>query len=411
MKKEAIPRFFFVYAGYLYLVLSLGFLTMNALFQQLFFTRLVYHTMIFGFIAMLIFGMSYNLIPIFSRRVKWYSNKMIIAHLLVANLALIVMMMRYLLPPTPSTAILHVIFAILWLIGVLLYNANIILTVRMPAHSYKTKVRVNTIKLDKIASRFTIFSGIYVTIGALTLALEDIFIPFPVVVHWHTTGFIMLMIIGTGYHVFPRITRVQIPYKVAFLSLPGIIAPLLLTLSQMNPWSSQLLFLIGALLEYMAVLSFACALTYMVVKAPKKRFVMAYYFMSAMSMIIGLGIGVSFGLYPDLVTELLQVHAFINLFGIVTFLIFGVSFQMIFFYPTLPNTVKKFAQVFIFLAFLLGMILSIGSYLTNNYLTLAGGLLLMLIASIIGAVGLTLSPILIKLKLIRLEKEAELMIR
>ncbi len=405
MKKEAIPRFFFVYTGYLYLVISLILLILNVVTKKLFFTQLVYNTMIFGFIMMLIFGMSYNLIPIFSRRLTFHSNKMIIIHLILANLALAFMVASYLFQDIFT--LLHLTFSLLWLIGAILYVANIMLTVRKPPHDYKTPVKENTIKLDKIASKFTTSAGLYVVLGAFLLLLQDVIIPFPVIVHWHTTGVVMLMIIGVGYHVFPRITKVQVPYKTAYVGILGIFAPLLLALSRMNPRGLQFLFLAGAFLEYVAVLNFAVSLIYMVFKSPKKRLVMAYYLASAFAMIIGLSLGFSFGFFPDWIVTLFQVHAFINLFGIVTFLIFGVSFQMIFFYPTLPNAFKKFAQVFIFVTFLTGMVMSIGAYLANDFMVLSWGLALMLLASIVGAIGITISPVLIKLKLIRLENEAK----
>ncbi len=89
MRKQALPRFLFVYTGYLYLVFTLLLLIHRTLNERIFFTTLEYKLMIFGFIGLLIFGMSYNLIPIFSRRISFYSNKLITIHLFLANVSIL----------------------------------------------------------------------------------------------------------------------------------------------------------------------------------------------------------------------------------------------------------------------------------------------------------------------------------
>ncbi len=398
MRTKAIPKYAMIDIGYLNILIALLLLFLNVWESKSFFSFDVIKIAIFGGIAFVILGMSYNILPLFSRRFGLYSEKIVIIELIIATFSIIFL---YLSVFTDNLQYER-IFSYLWLIVIIIHLSNMVMTIVLKkSYIHKKEISQNMLEIDRTARLYMVASLIYALIGALLLVFGNS--SFSVVVHSYTLGFIILMIFGAGYHIFPRIIRVEIPSWITKTGLVALGAPLLLLLSEFPPKKGYTsIFLVGAVIEYTAIFVFAIVLIYMCIFSPKKRSVYIYFITSALSMIMGVFFGVLFAIDYSFTTSYLPLHAFINLFGIAVTLIYGVSIQMIFFYASLSKKTKKLMELLVATFYISGLTLASLAYVLSLPTFIILGLLLMIVGTILALIGVISSPFLIFVKLMRM---------
>lgn len=197
------------------------------------------HINIFGFIFMVIFGVNYHYIPIFSNR-SMYSEKWANYHLY--------MMIAGVIGMAIGLAVLSragiVISAFFEAAGAYLFMFNIIKTFTQKPQIDKEPLKDERyIESDKIAVKFTRVSTPYLLLGTtLTIFISlmpDGYIRFrPVIYHTYFLGWIAMMVFGVGYHILPRFAdnKVQslflmrLNLKLANIGIAGFIFSWLLSL-------------------------------------------------------------------------------------------------------------------------------------------------------------------------------------
>ncbi len=169
----------------------------------------VVHSFLLGFVTMMIFGVSYHLIPIFSER-DFYSPLLAFIHLALSNIGTlgIIIFMLFL-----NYAVVKVC-ALIVVISLLVFVFNMMMT-------FLSKPRKSEIynpfgkgdkEADKVAINFTRWSIIYLLIGC-PIGAAMFFKPAliasfrPIHAHINLMGFVSLMIFGVSYHMFPRFTQ------------------------------------------------------------------------------------------------------------------------------------------------------------------------------------------------------------
>jgi cytochrome c oxidase cbb3-type subunit 1 len=205
----------FVLSSFAYLLLTaiLGilFLTGSAFNYGLMVATV--HTFLLGFATMLIFGVNYHIIPIFSGR-NFYSPGLAYLHLIMGNMGIL----GFIFPLTFSSypvdiTLLIKLSAIVFGLSILVFIYNMFRTFISPASKEPpaNPFGAGDKAADKMAIRFTGISIIYLLIGCplgILFLLRPDFIPYlrPVHVHINLIGFISIMIFGVSYHMFPRFT-------------------------------------------------------------------------------------------------------------------------------------------------------------------------------------------------------------
>lgn len=237
----------FILTGFLYLLIgvTLGtLLTINSMREILVSSApgifLAHsHINIFGFIFMVIFGVNYHYIPIFSNR-PMYSEKWANYHLymMIAGVIGMAAGLSFL------NRIVIVLSAIFEAAGAYLFMFNIIKTFTQKPQIDKEPLKDERyIESDKIAVKFTRVSTPYLIFGTtLTVFISlipDGYIRFrPVIYHTYFLGWIAMMVFGVGYHILPRFAdnKVYSPFlmrlnlKLANIGIAGFVFSWLLSI-------------------------------------------------------------------------------------------------------------------------------------------------------------------------------------
>ena len=205
-----------------FIVSSLLYLLLTAILGILFLTRSAFnyglmvatvHALLLGFATMLVFGVNYHIIPIFSGR-NFYSPGLAYLHLIMGNMGIL----GFVFPLTFSSYPVDIILltklsAIVFGLSILVFIYNMLRTFMSsaskepPANPFGAGDKA----ADKMAIRFTGISIIYLLVGCplgIFFLLRPDYIPYmrPVHVHINLIGFISIMIFGVSYHMFPRFT-------------------------------------------------------------------------------------------------------------------------------------------------------------------------------------------------------------
>lgn len=197
------------------------------------------HINIFGFIFMVIFGVNYHYIPIFSNR-PMYSEKWAGYHLYMMSAGVVGMAIGLAVLSRPWI----VISAIFEAAGAYLFMFNIIKTFTQKPQIDKEPLKDERyIESDKIAVKFTRVSTPYLLLGTtLTIFISlmpDGYIRFrPVIYHTYFLGWIAMMVFGVGYHILPRFADnkvhslflMRLNLKLANIGIAGFIFSWLLSL-------------------------------------------------------------------------------------------------------------------------------------------------------------------------------------
>ncbi|MBI5182550.1 MAG: hypothetical protein HZA06_06545 [Nitrospirae bacterium] len=163
------------------------------------------HINIFGFIFMVIFGVNYHYIPIFSNR-PMYSEKWANYHLYLMIIGIIGVAIGLALLTRVGIAL----FAVFEAVGAYLFMFNIIKTFTQKPQIDKESLKDERyIESDKIAVKFTRVSTPYLILGTTFTVfislMPDGYVRFrPVIYHIYFLGWIAMMVFGVGYHILPR---------------------------------------------------------------------------------------------------------------------------------------------------------------------------------------------------------------
>lgn len=169
------------------------------------------HAFLLGFVTMLIFGVNYHIIPIFSGR-GFYSRKLAYLHLAMANLGILGLVFplpfsSYPIDINPVIKISSILFAL----SIFVFIYNMLKTFISPPgkEHFPNPFGQGDKAADKMATLFTGVSIIYLVIGCplgVLFLLRPDLIPYlrPVHAHINLIGFVSVMIFGVSYHMFPR---------------------------------------------------------------------------------------------------------------------------------------------------------------------------------------------------------------
>ena len=173
----------------------------------------IVHSFLLGFITMIIFGVNYHIIPIFSGR-DFYSPGLAYLHLVMADLGITGLVLPLIFSGYPSDIpVIVKLSSVLFAVSILVFIYNMLRTFISPP---RTTPIYNPFgpgdkDADKMAIRFTSISIVYLLIGC-PLGVMFLFLPHyipylrPVHAHINLIGFVSIMIFGVSYHMFPRFT-------------------------------------------------------------------------------------------------------------------------------------------------------------------------------------------------------------
>src|SRR3989338_5512845 len=203
----------FIISSLIYLVLTaiLGLIFLLSNFFNYGLMVATVHALLLGFATMLVFGVNYHIIPMFSGR-DFYSPKLAYLHLVMANLGIIGFVSPLLASHYPvEINTLAKISAIIFGLSIFVFIYNMMRTFMSPVSKepIPNPFGEGDKAADKMAIRFTAISIVYLVIGCplgIFFLLRPDYIPYlmPVHVHINLIGFITIMIFGVSYHMFPR---------------------------------------------------------------------------------------------------------------------------------------------------------------------------------------------------------------
>lgn len=336
------------------------------------------HLALFGFIGMVLFGMSYLFVPNFAGRMLARTD-LALAHLVLAHAGAAGGFLA-LAGGAPELAWFA---ALLYLAGGGLWTANLLLTLRRPKVEVLEKglIPLEALdgadsprkRVDRWARVATSFVPLYLmaALAAFAAAYRGA-IPYAPALHLYTTGVVLLMVIGAGYHLFPRFTGAVPDPRIAALNvLLGAVGPAAVGLSIQG----ALAFPAAAALEAAAALLFAGFVLDSLRRTGRSHPSYAFYGTSAASLAVGVSLGVAFALRPEWRVHA-ALHAWLNLLGFAGFMIVGVTLDALVGYHRNDLRERREFRA-LQLSGLAGLLLLLGSYLGAP--TRAAGLVLLLL--------------------------------
>ncbi len=197
--------------GVTYFLTSEGFISLNNISVYPLIVATV-HSFLLGFFTMMIFGVTYHIIPMFAGK-AFYSPTLAYIHLALSNIGVIGIIAFLLISPYYPTEIhpLARVAAVLEVASLLIFVYNMLLTFIKgtlgtgPPNPFGPTDK----KTDLVATKYTSASIVYFfigcTLGALMfLSPTRIYSTMPAHAHINLVGFVSMMIFGVSYHMFPR---------------------------------------------------------------------------------------------------------------------------------------------------------------------------------------------------------------
>lgn len=195
--------------GVLFLLTSEGFIYVVSAYPLMVATL---HSFLLGFFTMMIFGVTYHIIPMFAGK-GFYSPSLAYTHLVLSNIGIIGIIVFLLFSSYYPTEIHPVakIAAVVEASSLALFMYNMMLTFIKgtpgtgPPNPFGTTDKMT----DIVATRYTSASMIYFLIGCVLgtwmfLSPVKIYSIMPAHAHINLVGFVSMMIFGVSYHMFPR---------------------------------------------------------------------------------------------------------------------------------------------------------------------------------------------------------------
>lgn len=323
------PRITRLFAGSsaLYLVAWLAAALADALSPGLVPWRAQLHLALFGFVGLMLLGMAYQFVPTFSGRMLARTDlalaSLVAAHVGAAGgFAALAAAPRWAWVPMA-----------LWFLGALLWSANLLLTLRGPkvealekglipmeSLGVRGSPRQRVDRWARVATAAVPFYLLAASAG-LVAAYGGLY-PYAPPLHLYTTGVVLLMIVGAGYHLLPRFTGVVPPPAYAALNvLAAIPGPAGVALAIEGPPE---LFPPAALLEATAGLLFAGFVLSSLLRTERRLASYWFYGASAASLALGVVLGLAFAVHYEW-RIYVPAHAWVNLLGFAGFMIAGVT--------------------------------------------------------------------------------------
>jgi cbb3-type cytochrome oxidase subunit 1 len=170
------------------------------------------HSFLLGFFTMMIFGVTYHIIPMFAGK-RFYSPALAYTHLFLSNAGVIGILGFLLLSPYYPTDIHPVArgAAVLEAVSLFIFIYNMLLTFikGIPGTGPSNPFGTTDKETDLVATRYTSASILYFLIGCVLGAFMflrpgNIYNIMPAHAHINLVGFVSMMIFGVSYHMFPR---------------------------------------------------------------------------------------------------------------------------------------------------------------------------------------------------------------
>lgn len=197
--------------GVTYFLASEGFIHLNNISIYPLIVATV-HSFLLGFFTMMIFGVTYHIIPMFAGK-RFYSPPLAYLHLTLSNIGVIGIISFLLLSPYyPSeTHPFAKVAAVLEVLSLLIFVYNMLLTFikGTPGTGPPNPFGPTDKETDLVATRYTSASIVYFFIGCILgafmfLSPTRIYSTMPAHAHINLVGFVTMMIFGVSYHMFPR---------------------------------------------------------------------------------------------------------------------------------------------------------------------------------------------------------------
>ncbi len=292
---------------------------------------------LFGFILLMVFGKAYALIPsYFDRQLTIPSAPKIHAPFAILGAGLLATAPINTIPLSVAQ-----LGSLLWLAGVVIFVSAIGVTIHDNFTGRETGTsEANAARqpIDRIANAFIPIALAYLAVGSYEITASYIALPpifdgyLPRASHLLAAGTAILLVFAVGFRLLPRFLVAHPPRALVWLVLPsGAIGPLVLAATlPSGPW-----FIIGALIEAIAVIGFAAAFVVLFLRSERNRIGFYGPLAGVGFGLVGVGLGIWFatgGVVPALTT----LHFRVNLVGFVGLTIIGITFQ---FYPPSVSSV------------------------------------------------------------------------
>lgn len=197
--------------GVTYFLTSEGFIHLNNISIYPLIVATI-HSFLLGFFTMMIFGVTYHIIPMFAGK-RFYSPTLAYIHLTLSNIGVSGIIAFLLLSPYYPTE-MHPfvrVAAVLEVVSLLIFVYNMLLTFikGTPGTGTPNPFGPTDKATDLAATRYTSASIIYFFIGCILgafmfLSPTNIYSTMPAHAHINLIGFVTMMIFGVSYHMFPR---------------------------------------------------------------------------------------------------------------------------------------------------------------------------------------------------------------
>lgn len=300
---------------------------------------------VYGFVLLLVFGKAYSLVP------TYFDRELALPRAPAVQFPLVVLGAAGLLGASLGLgpAWTGSVGAVLWGLGVGVFLGTVLWTIRGNLTGRDTATgdpNAHRRSVDRVANGFVPVALGYLAVGSYeTVAMHTALTPLlggypPRTTHLLAAGTAGLLVFALGFRLLPRFTVETPPRPLVAVVLPaGAVGPALLaTYLGTGPW-----FLVGALLETVAVVGFAVAVGVLFVRSDRQRVGFYGVLAGAASSVVAAGLGVWFavaGPSPALVAA----HLRLNLLGFLALTIVGITYQ---FYPpaigSLPGTSDRTA--------------------------------------------------------------------
>jgi hypothetical protein len=285
---------------------------------------------LFGFVLQVVFAKAYSLVPsYYDRTLRWPVAPVIQLPLTSLGAALLALGYGGLVP-APATAV----GAAAWGLGVLAAVVTIVATIWDDPTGSETgtsEVNEHRQRVDRLANAFMPVAVAYILAGSYVVLSVATGLPSPVAgrsqaSHLLAAGGAAMLLFAVGFRLLPRFLVTDPPRGVPQVVLPaGALGPLVLAGWFLDGWP----FLLGAVLESVAVGGFAVAYLVMVRRTAKNRVGFHGPLLGVLAGLTGVGLGLMFATAGP-TPALIAAHRHLNVFGFLGLTIVGVLFQ---FYP------------------------------------------------------------------------------
>ncbi len=285
-----------------------------------------------GFIGLMIMGMAQQFIPLYSGHELW-SGRGAMLQIAVSIAGVVLTLVAPSLVP---------IGLALWVLGTLLFILWILMTLRSPKLPVQAKGKhVEFHSMDVLGIPMTSAAVLYLiaaSVGFLVASPDAApLVPFAAQ-HWfsffhlYTLGFIVLMVFGVGFHLFPRFTdtvpNLRVAKLITAMALPGP-AMVAMAMPFLDTPSIEFVFAIFAVFEAIAAVLFAVLVLDLWNRSERRRPASAFNAAAGLWLILGVTFASLFGIAPQATLMWVPAHGWINLFGFAGFEIFGVTHEVL----------------------------------------------------------------------------------